>query len=223
MIEIDIISDTICPWCFIGKRKLESALCQYAERTDAQTVEVRWHPYQLNPDFPPEGMERGAYLEAKFGGAERARGVYDTIRAAGRQVGIEFVFELVPRTPNTFQSHRVIHFAGESGPPGAQDAVVERLFRAAFQEGRDIGDREVLVRMAAQAGVDGAALKTYLDSDQDIELLQQAESHARNMGVNGVPFFVFNGKFAVSGAQDSDVLLSTIDQVEEALAAERAD
>ena len=212
MIEIDIVSDTICPWCYVGKRRLERALAGF----DADEVRIRWHPFQLNPDMPREGMDRAAYVAAKFGGPAAARAVYDRIREAGAEEGIAFAFERMPRTPNTFASHRVIHFAGRGG---LQNEVVEGLFDAVFVDGRDIGDPETLLDIGAECGVDPVALAEYLAGSEDVSGLAADEARSRRLGVTGVPFFIVGGRYGVAGAQDPAVLRGVLDKVaEEALA-----
>jgi predicted DsbA family dithiol-disulfide isomerase len=204
--QIDIISDTVCPWCYIGKRRLERAL---AQRDDIE-VEITWRPFQLNPDMPEGGLDRETYLNAKFGGRERATQIYDAIRQAGGGEGIDFSFDKIVRTPNTIDSHRLIHWAGEAG---LQDAVVEVLFRRYFEEGADIGDREALVAIGAEAGLDGDELKQRFERGDDAELVAAQDVNARQMGVSGVPFFIIGGKYAVSGAQDPSVFLQVLDLV----------
>ncbi len=208
MIEIDIVSDTICPWCYVGKRRIERALDGF----DADAVRIRWHPFQLNPGLPPEGMDRDEYVASKFGGADAAQAVYDRIREAGAEEGIAFAFERMPRTPNTFASHRVVHFAAREG---LQNEAVEALFRAVFVDGRDIGDFEALVDIGAECGIDPVALAEYLASIEEVDLLRAGEERSRRMGVTGVPFFIIGGRYAVTGAQDSAVLRGVIDTVAE--------
>ena len=210
-ITVDIVSDTVCPWCFVGKRRFEEAL---ANRPPDLDVYVGWRPFQLNPDMPAEGMDRQAYLAAKFGGDDRAEHVYSAIREAGASTGLDFDFAGMARQPNTVDSHRLIDRAGRSDErPGLQDAVVERLFQACFMEGRDIGDREALVALAADAGMDAEETRAYLESDEDVERIRQEDTMARQMGVQGVPCFIINRQYAVSGAQDPEVFLKAFEQV----------
>jgi predicted DsbA family dithiol-disulfide isomerase len=216
MITIDIVSDTVCPWCFIGKRRLERAL---AKKGDEPKVFIGWRPFQLNPDMPAEGMERKAYLAAKFGGEQGAQRIYDNIRQAGGSEGIDFNFNAIPRTPNTVNSHRLIDRAGKEGK---QDAIVEGIFHAYFLDGRDIGDTEVLVEIAAAGGLDADATRAYLDSDEDVERIRGEDAMARRMGVHGVPCFILNRKYAISGAQDPQVFLQAFAQIEAEMAAEVA-
>jgi predicted DsbA family dithiol-disulfide isomerase len=208
VIAIDIVSDTICPWCYVGKRRIERALSGF----EADEVRIHWHPFQLNPGMPPEGVDRSEYVAAKFGGTEAARAVYDRVREAGAEEGIAFAFERMPRTPNTFASHRVVHFAAREG---LQNEAVEALFRAVFVDGRDIGDFEALVDIGAECGIDPVALAEYLASIEDVDLLRAGEERSRRMGVTGVPFFIIGGRYAVTGAQDSAVLRGVIDTVAE--------
>lgn len=217
MITIDIVSDTVCPWCFIGKRRLERAL---AEKGAEPKVFVGWRPFQLNPDMPAEGMDRKDYLEAKFGGEQGAKRIYDNIRQAGDGEGIDFNFSSVGRTPNTINSHRLIDRAGKEGK---QDAVVEGLFHAYFLDGKDIGDTDVLVEIAAAGGLDADATRAYLESDEDVERIRGEDAMARRMGVQGVPCFILNRKYAISGAQDPQVFLQAIAQIEAEMATEGAE
>ncbi len=214
-ITVDIVSDTVCPWCYVGKRRFEEAL---ANRPPDLDVYVGWRPFQLNPDMPAEGMDRRDYLAAKFGGDERAEHVYSAIREAGESTGLDFDFSAMPRQPNTLDSHRLIDRAGRAaegsgGRTGLQDAVVERLFRACFMEGRDIGDRETLVELAADAGMDADETRAYLASDEDAERIRQEDLMARQMGIQGVPCFIVNRQYAVSGAQEPAVFLKAFEQV----------
>jgi len=198
--RIDIYSDTVCPWCFIGKRRFERAL---AARPGTR-VDVRWRPFQLNPDMPAGGMERQQYLALKFGGNLRARQLYDMIAETGRHEGIEFAFESIARTPSTLDSHRLIRFAAKRG---ADDELVEALFRGYFLESEDIGDVGVLARLADEVGLDGDEAAAYLASDRDRDLTQAEDLQARRMGIDGVPCFVVDGRYAVVGAQEPEAFL----------------
>jgi predicted DsbA family dithiol-disulfide isomerase len=206
--NLDVFSDTICPWCFIGKRRLERAL----KARPQPGLKVRWRAFQLNPGMPAEGMERRAYIEAKFGGTERARTIYDTVRAAGAGEGIEFAFEKIKRTPNTLQSHRLLRLAAATGD---QDAVLEGLFRAYFLEGRDVGDRAVLTEIGAAAGLDRRKTAGFLGSDTDTDTVLSEDVLARRAGINGVPCFIFNGRFALSGAQEPEAFFQIFDLTRE--------
>ena len=204
---IDVISDVVCPWCFIGRRRLGEALAQFAEREPAVRPLVSWHPFQLNPDLPREGIDRRAYLEAKFGGPERAAQVYERVRTAGRTVGIDFAFERIARQPNTRDAHRLISWAQSLG--SAED-LVERLFRAYFLEGRFVGDRGVLAELAGEAGLSADDARAYLESDAGADTIDAMDRRVRELGVTGVPFFIFDGRVAVSGAHEAPALVAAM-------------
>ncbi len=208
---IDVVSDVVCPWCYIGKRRLEAALATLRAAEPDLPIAVRWHPFELNPDLPPEGADRRAYLDAKFGGPERAREIYARVRAAGETVAIPFDFDAIERQPNTLEAHRLIAWA-QTRPEGNADALVENLFRAYFIEGRYVGDRDELVRIAGEAGFDPDDARALLASDALRAEVAGAEQRARQMGVSGVPFFIFDGKTAVSGAHEAATLLDAIAQ-----------
>ncbi|MGD9535860.1 MAG: DsbA family oxidoreductase [Alphaproteobacteria bacterium] len=199
--RVDIISDTICPWCYIGKRRFERALKSFG---DEEPVEIVWWPFQLNPTMPAEGMERRAYMTEKFGSPERAAEIYRQVEAAGRGEDIPFAFDRIAVTPNTLNSHRLIAFAGEHGK---QDAVVEVLFRRYFEEGGNIGDTEVLVEAASAAGLPVQEVRALLEGDAGRDEVARSDVAARQLGINGVPCFIVNGRYAVSGAQDPEVFL----------------
>lgn len=206
MVKLDILSDPICPWCLIGKAQLERAL----EARPNHPFVIEWHPFQLNPDMPPEGMDRRAYLEEKFGGKDRAVQIYARIAQNAEAAGIAINFEEITRTPNTLDAHRLIHWAGIEG---AQHAVVTALMRAYFQQGRDIGDRDVLADIADSAGLDAAVIRKLLDSPADRDEISARDQAARDMGVNAVPTFIVAGKHAVPGAQPTEVWLKVIDEI----------
>jgi predicted DsbA family dithiol-disulfide isomerase len=211
--EIDIFSDTICPWCFIGKRRLERTL---AERPQPNLT-LHWRAFQLNPDMPEGGMDRQRYLELKFGGTVNAKSVYDQVRAAGESEGIDFAFEAMRRTPNTIASHRLIRYArrGEAaaGATGAncQDAVVQALFEAYFLRGEDIGDLDVLTAAAETGGLDVAAARAFLETDVEAQDVRAEDRAARQAGISGVPCFIFNGQHALAGAHPPEVLHQLFD------------
>lgn len=213
-ITVDIVSDAICPWCFIGKRRFEQALAQVPKDVE---VLVAWRPYQLNPDMPPEGMDRKTYLSTKFGGDARADEIYQRVREAGQTVGIDFDFRSIPRTPNTIDAHRLIGVAGRAGK---QDAVVEALFRAYFLEGRDIGNRDVLADIAAAAGLEEKTIRDYLAGRDDVDRVGNEDAMARRMGIQGVPCFILNRKYAISGAQEPAVFLEAIEMLKREAAGE---
>ena len=208
---IDVVSDVVCPWCYIGKRRLEVAL----QRLDGSPPQIHWHPFQLNPDLPAEGVDRRSYIEAKFGGARRADEVYARVRAAGASVGIAFEFDRIQRQPNTLDTHRLIAWAQARGDA---EPLVERLFRAYFIEGKFIGDARVLEQIASDAGFDGDAAAAFLASDEGVAEAAGADRRARELGISGVPLFIFNRRVAVSGAQEPDTLLAALAQSETATA-----
>ncbi len=212
-ISIDVYSDVVCPWCYIGKRKLEQALASLAEQNVAVTP--YWRAFQLNPDMPAAGVARKEYVETKFGGAERAKEIYARVAGVGNEVGIAFQFDQIERQPNTINAHRLIAYAGAHGN---QDAVSEALFRAFFLDLRDIGDVAALSDIAAKTGLNRDAVYAYLSSDQGAAAAQQEDAVARQLGITGVPFFVFGGKYAVSGAQNPDVLVQAYEQAASELA-----
>jgi predicted DsbA family dithiol-disulfide isomerase len=213
---IDVVSDTICPWCFIGKRRLARAL---AERPDLE-FDVRWRAYRLDPTVPAEGVDRKAYLKAKFGDGDRPRAMSEAIRQAGESEEIAFAFDRILKTPNTVDSHRLIRWAGGAG---LQDEMVEALFKAYFEEGRDIGDIDVLVEIASETGMDTALVADLLEEGADREIIEREDALAHKMGITGVPTFIFANKYAVSGAHDPETLLELIDKVvKEAAEAEAA-
>ena len=206
-LTIDVISDVVCPWCFVGRRRLGAALALLAQRRPDIVPVVSWHPFQLNPDLPREGIDRRAYLEAKFGSAERIELVRARISAIGDAVGIEFAFDRITMQPNTLDAHRLISWAQARG--GAED-VVERLFRAYFLEGRNVGERATLIDVAGGAGFDRDEASAMLASEHGGEEVATMDRRVRELGVNGVPFFIFDGKVAVEGAQEPEILLDAM-------------
>jgi predicted DsbA family dithiol-disulfide isomerase len=209
-IVIDVVSDVVCPWCYLGKRRLESAL---KSRPDIE-AEIHWRPYLLNPQVPREGMARIDYLSRKFGSDERFRPAHERLTRLGKEEGVEFHFERIARQPNTLDAHRVIGWAEEAGNAAP---VVESIMRAFFTEGKDLTDSEVLVEAASRNGLDADAVRRDLTSDRDLELVQQAAAAAADGGISGVPFFIINSRFALAGAQAPEQIVDAIDQ---ALAAE---
>jgi predicted DsbA family dithiol-disulfide isomerase len=211
--NVDIISDVVCPWCFVGKRRFERAL---AARHDLD-VNVTWHAFQLNPDMPAEGMDRATYLATKFGSDERAQAIYADIAEAGKGEDIAFAFDHIPRTPNTIDAHRVIRLAGING---VQDGVVEAIFHGYFEGGVNIGDNEDLIALAATGGLDADVARAHLASDDAIEEVRAEDLQARQLGVNGVPCFIIDNRYAISGAQSPEVFERIFDTVQQASAAE---
>lgn len=204
--HIDIFSDPICPWCFIGKRRLQRAL----EARPGVRPTIRWRAFQLNPAMPAGGMERQAYLLAKFGSAAEAERLYGTIEQVGAAEGIEFRFDRIAVTPNTVDAHRLVRYADrhETG-----DAVLDLLFRAYFAEGKDIGDRGVLADLAAESGLDGIAAAAYLASEADADAVRGEDMRARQLGIEGVPCFIVDRRYALSGAQEPEAFFSLFDMV----------
>lgn len=197
---LEIISDVVCPWCYIGKRRLKQALELCGDETP---LRVRWKPYQLNPKMPIEGVERQSYYAAKFGSAVSANQLIANITANAHEAGLEIDYARIERVPNTLAAHRLIWFA-EHGD--TQDAVVEALFRAYFIEGRDLGDHTVLVDIAQEVGLDRARVDAFLSSDVALEHIQGEAKQAHNSGIQGVPAFVFNGRYLFSGAQSPETI-----------------
>ncbi|NQU61738.1 MAG: DsbA family oxidoreductase [Rhodospirillales bacterium] len=202
--EIDVIFDTVCPWCYIGKRRLEKALAL----RPLVAVTPKWRPFLLNPEMPPEGIDRSAYLAKKFGSEARVSRIYGTIGEAGQSVEIDFAFDRIDRTPNSIDSHRLLRFAENQG---LVDEIVEVLFVEFFINGRDIGDIEILTEIGAAKGLDAADLRDYLESDEDVRLIYDENVRAHRLGINGVPSFSFNGNFVISGAQEPQVLARMLD------------
>ncbi len=206
MTKIDIISDPICPWCYIGKTRLDRAL----ETNPNHDFIIEWHPYQLNPTMPYDGMDRREYLETKFGGQEGAMKVYSQIDQTAREMGLELNFAGIKRTPNTIDAHRLVLWAGIEGK---QNAVVDRLFKAYFKEGRDISEHSVLVRIAAAAGMDGDAVRTLLKGDANIDDIRTRDAKSRESGVQGVPCFIIDNHYVVSGAQPTEMWDQVIKEI----------
>ncbi|MBL8904219.1 MAG: DsbA family oxidoreductase [Rhizobiales bacterium] len=203
-ISIDVISDVICPWCFLGKRRLDKAIALLA----GVKIEVNWRPFFLDPTIPAEGMSRRTYLENKFG-TERLKTIHDPLIAAGKADGVPYAFDKITRTPNTMDAHRLIRWSHASGK---QHNVSERLFMAYFNGGLDIGDRTMLAKIAGEAGMDGSDVSTKLDSDADVAAVNAEVEHAYRMGVTGVPCFIFAQKQGLMGAQPAEVLAEAINQ-----------
>jgi predicted DsbA family dithiol-disulfide isomerase len=207
ILNIDIFSDLICPWCFIGKRRLSKAISLLDKKYE---VNIAWHPFQLNPQMPPEGIDRKVYRTAKFGSWAKSLELDRQVVEAGAKEGIHFAFERIQRTPNTFDGHRLIWLAGQEG---IQDALVEALFHSYFTQGEDIGDRSILIDIARKAGLSAARVESFFSSDEGIEEVRQEEEKARQLQFGGVPFFVVNGKFGLSGAQLPDVFIALFEKV----------
>lgn len=206
--EIDVVFDTVCPWCFIGKRRLEQAI---RLRPDLD-VRPRWRPFLLNPEMPPEGLDRGDYLVKKFGSEARVRRIQGTINEAGHSVEIPFAFDRIRKTPNSVNSHRLVRYADRFD---LASAAVEALFRAFFLDGTDLGDRGALTAIGAGVGLDPGPLAAFLASDEHAEEVLNENARAHRLGINGVPCYVFNGRMVISGAQEPQVLARMIDAASE--------
>lgn len=207
--RVQIIFDPGCPWCYIGKRQLERAL---AMRPDVRP-QLEWWPFLLNPDLPPEGIDRTTYLIRKFGSEARVGRIHVAIADVGQSVEIDFAFDRLRRTPNTVNAHRLIRFAGLYK---RADRVVEALFYNHFVRGRDIGDVAVLIQIGGEIGLDTRLLRMYLRSDADLAMIYAENARAHRLGINGVPAFVFNGALVTCGAQEPGVLARIIDVAREA-------
>lgn len=210
MITLDVLSDPICPWCYIGKVNLDRAL----EARSEHALTIQWHPFQLNPDMPAKGMDRREYLETKFGGKDNAVRVYSQIAEDAEAAGLKIDFGAIKRTPNTIDAHRLIHWAGLEG---RQTPAVSRLFKAYFQDGQDIGDRDVLLDIGEGIGLDRETLARLYDSDADLADIRARDEHARARGVTGVPTFVLANQHVLPGAQPTDLWLQVIDEIAEQL------
>jgi predicted DsbA family dithiol-disulfide isomerase len=220
VLNIDIISDVVCPWCYIGKRQIEAALALYAQqRPKADSPTLVWRPFQLNPQLPAEGMSRRDYLVQKFGAA-RSSDIYARVAGVGAEHGIAFAFDRIARQPNTLAAHSLIALAGAPGQPadGLQSRVKEAFLKAYFLEGADLTVNENLLAIAAAAGLDPVKAEQCLADPKSRQAVEQEDRRARAIGVQGVPFFIFNGRLAVSGAQGSAALLDAMRQAEATLA-----
>ncbi len=208
MVTLDIFSDPVCPWCYVGKGLLDRAL----EGRPDHPFRIEWHPFQLNPDMPAEGADRAGYLEARFGGRDRAVAIYRRVEQAAAEAGLAIDFAAMKRMPNTLNAHRLIHWAGLEG---RQTAMVAALFRAFFREGQDIGDSTTLVSLAEGVGMDGAVTARLLASDADRAEIRAREAHARERGITAVPTFIIANQYALSGAQPVSLWHQVIDEITE--------
>ena len=206
-VVIDVVSDVVCPWCYLGKARLEQAV---AEVSGEILVTVNWRPYQLNPDLPPEGTDHKAHLAAKLGGAQAVAQAHERLTQLGLQDGIAFDFDAVKISPNTLDAHRLLRWAANEG---RQNEVADALFRAYFEEGRNVGDRAVLQDIAARNGLDAAVIDVLLTSDADKDSIGEEIAMARDMGVSGVPCFIIDNKYAVMGAQPVDALVNAFREI----------
>ncbi len=213
-LSIDVVSDVVCPWCYLGEKRLALALAE-----EAAPVTIRWRPYQLDPTIPDGGLDRAEYMERKFGRDGRLKAVHDHLVKLGAEVGLPFAFEKIERAPNTLDAHRVIRWAASTG---AQSEVVDRLFRAYFVEGRDVGDRAVLLEIAGESGLDTELVERLLAEGADVGAVRSEIAEAQAIGVTGVPFFIFAGRLGVPGAQDVSVLRRAIAEARAAAPTRRA-
>ncbi len=216
MIPIDVLSDPICPWCYIGKARLDRAR---AARPNL-ALTLHWQPFQLNPDMPRAGMDRRAYLEAKFGGKEGAARVYVQIETVAQAEGLDIDFAAIARTPNTLDAHRLIRWAEIEG---CQDSVVTALFQRYFRGGQDISDPAILIETAEEAGMEAAMVAQLLGTDADLAEVRAADARAREMGVSGVPTFLVAHQYVLPGAQETAVWLRAFDEIESLIAADAAE
>jgi predicted DsbA family dithiol-disulfide isomerase len=205
---LEIFSDTVCPWCYIGKRRLERAL-----RLRPQPGLIRrWRAFQLNPGLPASGMDRRQYVIAKFGSLDRAQRLYEAVSRVGAQEGIKFDFDRITRTPNTVRSHRLLYAAAEQDK---QPELLEAIFNAYFTEGRDIGDPDALTALGQEIGLSSEAIADALVEGGRLDSAMTEDLQSRRIGINGVPFFIFNGRFGLSGAQEPEALLNMLDLARE--------
>jgi predicted DsbA family dithiol-disulfide isomerase len=204
-LTIDVVSDVVCPWCYLGKRRLARAVGLVPE----VPVVVRWRPFRLDPTIPPEGIARAEYVSAKFGGLDALDESHRHLTERGHEEGIDYHFDRILRSPNTVDAHRLVHWAAADG---VQDDMVERLFAAYFSEGLDIGDGETLADLAADVGLDSRTISSRLASDEDRKLIVAEIENAYRVGVSGVPCFIFDRRLAVTGAHPAEVLVQAIEQ-----------
>ncbi|MHB2264975.1 DsbA family oxidoreductase [Aliihoeflea sp. PC F10.4] len=207
-VSIDVVSDVVCPWCYIGLKRLDAAI---ADASDV-AVEVRWRPYQLDVTIPAGGADRKQYMLAKFGSEEKLAEIHARVSDAGRDAGIAFDFDAIRVSPNTLDAHRVIRWAGTEGAD-IQSKLVRRLFALYFEEGQDIGNSAVLVEAARESGMDGTVVETLLASNADTDAVQAEIDTAAQMGVRGVPCYLVESRYAIMGAQEPAVLADAIRQI----------
>jgi predicted DsbA family dithiol-disulfide isomerase len=210
-ITVDVVSDAVCPWCFVGQRRLDAAVASLPDIA----VTINWRPFQLDPTIPPEGKDRKEYMRAKFGDGDRLKQIHARLEETGRAEGIAFDFDAIRTSPNTLDAHRLIRWAA-GFDDDAQGKVARRLFRLYFEEGQDIGDHAVLLEAARECGMDEAVVRTLLPTDADKEKVRAEIDTASRMGITGVPCFLIEGRYAVMGAQETAVLADAIRNVSEA-------
>lgn len=207
--HIDIVSDLVCPWCYLGKKRLARALALRPETR----VSLRWRAFQLNPEIPVGGLDREAYLVTKFGSVAKAARNTEALTALGKSEGIAFSFDQIRRMPNTRDAHRLMRFAAKQGKA---DVMAERLFHAYFAEGRDIGNRQILTDIAVALGHDGVQARRWLDSDSGLREVLEEDRNARRLGIAGVPCFIIDSGYAISGAQEPEFFLPLFDLAQNA-------
>ncbi len=213
-LAIDVVSDVVCPWCYLGEKRLEAAVAE-----ESLPVAVRWRPYQLDPTIPEGGLDRGEYMARKFGRDGRLETIHDNLVRLGAEVGLPFAFDRIRRAPNTLDAHRLVRWSVSTG---AQAKVVDRLFRAYFVEGRDVGDRAELLAVAADCGLDAGIVERLFAEGADIDSVRKEIAEAQAIGISGVPFFIFAGRLAVPGAQDVALLRRAMTQARQAMKEARA-
>jgi predicted DsbA family dithiol-disulfide isomerase len=207
-ITVDVVSDVCCPWCYLGKRRLDRAI----EQLNGVNVVVTWRPFQLDPTIPAEGVDRKQYMRAKFGDGGRLDEIHARLAELGRAEGIDYDFEAIERSPNSLNAHRLLRWAAEAG---VQNALKERLMSLYWTAGADIGDLDVLAEAAASVGLDAVAIRARLEGDDDCDTVTAEIADFQRMGVRGVPTFIFEQKYAVSGAQDVAVLADALNEIAE--------
>lgn len=213
-ITIDIVSDVVCPWCYVGKKRLESAL---AEMGNPEDIVINWHPYQLDPTIPEEGVDREKYFIKKFGDTGKIRQMFDHLTNVGKADGIDFQLDVISKSINTFSLHKLLHVAGEEG---FKAELEEIFFKAYFTEGKDLSDLAVLTTLLTVFGWDEEKIKTIMADDSVGYAVRQEINHYQGMGVSGVPFFVINDKYGISGAQPSDVFVQALSTVRDEMLVE---
>lgn len=205
-LNIDVYSDVICPWCFVGKHRLERALAAVKGRFEAR---ITWHPFELNPDMPKEGLNRKEYRSAKFGSWEKSLALDEQVKKAGESEGIHFRHDLMERTPNTFDAHKLILLAGREG---VQDKVTDAVFNGYFVEGKDVGNRDTLIKIAVSAEMDAEKVKTFLESEESTNAVNEAKEKGRELRISGVPNFIINNQVSFSGAQSVETFIAAFEQ-----------
>lgn len=210
MLKIDIVADIVCPWCFIGKRRLETAIAMVLRENPDFRHETRWRPFFLNPHTPPEGEPYLPFLEHKFGSRAAVEALFERVREAGRSYGIDYAFEKIRLRANTLQAHRLLYWAQQRGNA---DALIERLFVAQFQRGEPVGEPATLTRLAAECGYAADAIAAYLDSGMDTETVRKDEAHIRASGIRQVPTYILDGDRVIVGAEDPTTLATAIRQM----------